>query len=153
MVIYQKENFKCYRWKLDVRVVIVFLQNVKIVKHHMIAHNVLGSNVIVGQITMIWINVNLFSLLPKWNFLNFNYSSAIPQLIHIFFDWISNHAKLWIYPFLHSIETLLEIRRIWKLLSIIISIRHWKIKTIKISYEESGKNLFFQITSLLKIST
>jgi len=24
----------------------------------------------------------------------FNYSSSIPQLIHIFFDWISNHVKL-----------------------------------------------------------
>ncbi len=81
--------------------------------------------------------------LSKFQIIGLIYSSSIPQLIHIFFDCISNHVKLWTYPFLHSIEILLEVRRIWKLLSIITSIKHWKIKTIKISSKKNQENIYF----------
>ena len=41
--------FSKYRWKLDVHVVIAFLQNAELVIHHMIVLIVLGRNAIVGQ--------------------------------------------------------------------------------------------------------
>ena len=46
---YIQDMLSKHRWKLDVHVVIVFLQNAKLVIHRMTVLIVLGRNAIVGQ--------------------------------------------------------------------------------------------------------